>query len=123
VEYVVITSRLGKDIWGLALYPFIFIQKDIIGNEKQYLRILNHERIHHAQQIELLIIPFYLWYFLEYGYYYIKTRNAHRAYLSIRFERECNKHEMDLNYLAKRRPYNYLFPQRKAGKGHRRKHA
>ena len=45
---------LGKGIGALAFYPFIFIDpKTKITKE-----LINHEKIHLRQQIELLIIPF-----------------------------------------------------------------
>jgi hypothetical protein len=100
---------MKADVWGLALYPFILINKRIVSNPKTYRRTLNHERIHHAQQLELLILPFYIWYVLEYLIYLVITRNSDLAYRSIRFERECYKHEKDQEYLANRRPYNYVF--------------
>lgn len=37
----------------------------IITYEKLSKEELNHERIHSAQQKELLYIPFYIWYFLN----------------------------------------------------------
>jgi hypothetical protein len=68
----------------------------------------------------LLFIPFIIWYYLEYGYHYLRTLDADQAYRSIRFERECFRNEKDLNYLSKRRPYNYLFPAKKTRKKRQR---
>lgn len=109
LEFILVSNMMSADVWGLALYPFILINKRIVRNKRTYRHTLNHERIHHAQQRELLILPFYVWYGLEYLVYLCITRNSDRAYRSIRFEKECYKHEKDLNYLAKRRPYNYIF--------------
>ena len=38
---------------------------------------LNHELIHTAQAKELLYIPFYLWYIIEWFYLYLKYRITH----------------------------------------------
>lgn len=40
----------------------------IITCEKLSKEEINHERIHSAQQKELLYIPFYIWYFFEWVY-------------------------------------------------------
>ena len=40
----------------------------IITYEKLSKEELNHERIHSAQQKELLYIPFYIWYFFWMGH-------------------------------------------------------
>ena len=120
LEYISISSRLDKHTYGYATYPFITINKRILRHEKLFHCTVNHERIHHAQQIELLFIPFIIWYYLEYGYHYLRTLDADQAYRSIRFERECFRNEKDLNYLSKRRPYNYLFPAKKTRKKRQR---
>ncbi len=51
-------------VGGLALYPFIFIKEGL--DQQRTTVLLNHERIHLRQQIELLILPFYLIYLLNY---------------------------------------------------------
>lgn len=86
---------LGQGIRALAFWPFIIMPKSTIIDEE----LINHERIHLRQQIELLIIPFYIWYLIEFytkGYYHIK------------FEREAYKNECNLTYLKHRRPYAWL---------------
>jgi len=57
---------------------------------------LNHELIHTAQARELLYIPFYLWYIIEWFYLY-----------HIRFEKEAYAHQEDLEYLNRRKYYCY----------------
>lgn len=68
---------------------------------------LNHERIHTAQQRELLYIGFYLWYITEWLCLLTKYRNGVKAYFHIRFEQEAYRHQSDLDYLKKRRHYHY----------------
>lgn len=72
-------------------------------------RLINHERIHLQQQLELLIFPFYIWYAIEYLIFRIKFNNHDKAYRSIRFEKEAYNYDSDLKYLQKRKRYNYLF--------------
>ena len=60
---------------------------------------MNHERIHIRQQLELLILPFYVLYLIEFAIGIFKYKNRLNAYLNISFEREAYKHDFDLNYL------------------------
>lgn len=69
--------------------------------------IVNHERIHTRQQKELLYIPFYLLYVLEWLFRLVQYRNQNDAYMNISFEREAYKHGRDLSYLSKRKPYSW----------------
>ena len=69
---------------------------------------LNHERIHLRQQLELLVVPFYLWYLLEYVYHYLRLRDPKRAYRAISFEREAYANEKDLRYLHRRSFWGFL---------------
>jgi hypothetical protein len=93
---------------GLTFYPFVFLaDKD----DKLNKVFINHEKIHIRQQLELLILPFYLWYFTEYLFRLIQYKDRKEAYFNISFEREAYKNEKDLNYL-KQRPFwcfkNYI---------------
>lgn len=96
---------LGKKFFAINLFGFIFAKGDC--NEF----ILNHEKIHSRQMWELLILPFYLIYILEWLIKLIIYRNNYLAYKNISFEREAYQHQYDLKYLKARRSYssfNYL---------------
>lgn len=67
--------------------------------------VINHEKIHTAQMKELLFIPFYILYILEWLFRLVQYRNLHKAYLNISFEREAYRHGHDLGYLKRRRRY------------------
>lgn len=84
----------------MALFPFILLRTT--GSETDPV-ILNHERIHLRQQLELLLLPFYLLYLLHYLYLLIRFRNHEKAYRNILFEREAYDHEGDNRYLERRR--------------------
>ncbi len=89
----------------MAIFPFILLRdKDLRLNQ----RLINHERIHLRQQLELLIIPFYIWYFIEYLFRLIQYKNAHQAYMNISFEREAYQNDEDLEFLQNRKLFNFL---------------
>lgn len=66
--------------------------------------LVNHEKIHLRQQLELLIIPFFVIYGIEFLVRLIQYKNWNIAYRNISFEREAYKNEKDLNYI-KLRPF------------------
>lgn len=74
--------------------------------------VVNHERIHTAQQRELLFVPFYILYILEWLCRLLQYRNRHKAYMNISFEREAYAHGDDLSYLPTRRPFAQWRPRR-----------
>lgn len=90
---------------GLTFYPFVFLaDKDDKLNEV----FINHEKIHIRQQLELLIVPFYLWYFTEYLFRLLQFRNRKKAYYAISFEREAYANEKDLAYLNSRPFWGFM---------------
>ena len=84
----------SEGIRGLAFFPFIFINdaSDI------YPELINHEKIHLRQQLELGIIPFYIWYLI--ALYRV-------GYMNISFEKEAYANENDLTYLQNRRIFAF----------------
>lgn len=90
---------------GLTFYPFVFL---VNKNDKLNKVFVNHERIHLRQQLELLILPFYVWYGLEFLLRLIQYKNRRKAYYNICFEREAYGNEKDLNYLEKRSFWKFL---------------
>jgi hypothetical protein len=89
----------------MAIWPLIFIKdKDL---KHDYI-LINHERIHLQQQIELLWFPFFLWYIGEFLIKLIFYRKWHKAYKAISFEREAYHNEKNINYLNTRRFWSFL---------------
>lgn len=70
--------------------------------------VVNHEKIHTRQEWELLFIPFYILYVVEYLIRLIQYRNHHEAYMNISYEIEAYTHGHDLSYLKRRKPYSWL---------------
>lgn len=94
-----------KGYTGITIFPFVFLKsKNLKGNSV----LINHEKIHLKQQLELLIIPFYLWYVLEFFIKLWKYKKWHLAYRNISFEREAYSKENDLEYLNKRQMWAFL---------------
>jgi hypothetical protein len=90
---------------GLTVFPFMFLKhKTLKGNSV----LINHEKIHLRQQLELLIIPFFMIYILEYVVRLIQYRSRPLAYRNISFEREAYINEKDLDYLKKRPFWNFV---------------
>ncbi|RZL14289.1 MAG: hypothetical protein EOO96_30920 [Pedobacter sp.] len=86
----------------MAIYPFIFIKRKEYKNDRI---LVNHERIHHQQQIELLVIPFYIIYLLNYIVNIFRFKSHHQAYLHIIFEKEAYTNEHNLRYLSTRKTF------------------
>lgn len=103
---IIVCQKLLKNtkINGITLYPFIFIKKP---EDKKNRVLINHEKIHLKQQLELLIVFFYIAYVAEYYYHLFKLKNGHQAYRAISFEREAYAMEYDLNYLKKRKFWGF----------------
>ncbi len=80
-------------------------------------RVINHERIHTRQQRELLFLPFYLLYLLEYFLRLVMLRNHDKAYRAISFEREAYANEADREYLRRRPLFAWTRYLRHDGKG------
>lgn len=98
--FLIVTKYLvPKGFRGLTTFPFIFVRQDM---DKENLVFLNHEKIHLRQQLELLILPFFIWYFLEYLVRLVQYRNRELAYRNISFEREAYTNETNLDYLKSR---------------------
>jgi len=87
---------------AITLFPFIFIKDE--GDEI----LIRHETIHIKQQLELLIVGFYVWYLVDYLIKLIKTRNPKWAYYHIIFEREAYDNQADADYLSKRKLWGFI---------------
>jgi len=96
---------IPKGYRGLALFPFVFVKHSL---DKKNPVFVNHERIHLRQQFELLVIPFFLWYFMEFLVRFIQYKNWNLAYRNISFEREAYSNEKDLGYLKRRSFWSFL---------------
>lgn len=91
-----------KGFKAINLFGVVFVRKGHLMRDID----LNHEAIHTAQMRELLYVPFYILYVLEWLWLLIIFQNGHAAYRHITFEREAYAHESDLSYLETRPMFN-----------------
>lgn len=74
-----------KEFKAINLFGILFVRK---GCKMSSIDI-NHERIHYAQMKELLYIPFYIIYFIEWLIRFLYLGNSYKAYRSTSFEVEA----------------------------------
>lgn len=93
-----------KGYKAINLFGLVFARKDY---KKLTEEEINHESIHTAQMKEMLYVPFYLWYGIE---YLIKRWNNTQkdAYHAISFEREAYDNEENMCYLNNRKHYSWF---------------
>ena len=94
-----------KGYTGITLFPFVFLKHKSL---KYDAKLMNHERIHLRQQLELLVLPFFVWYIIEFIIRFSQCRQWTVAYKSISFEREAYLNESDEEFLKSRRFWNFL---------------
>lgn len=94
-----------KNYVGLSVWPFIILKNDSLKTD---IVLINHEKIHLKQQLELLIIPFYLIYITEWLMRSLFYLSFYRGYQNISFEREAYVNEHNLNYSSERRPFSFI---------------
>jgi len=99
---ILIVKRLPAA--GMAIFPFILLKSEHLRADKV---IINHEKIHLRQQLELLILPFYIFYLIHYLINLIRFKQHDIAYRNIVFEKEAYDNDGNLNYL-KRSWYGWL---------------
>ncbi|QTD37429.1 hypothetical protein JL193_15260 [Polaribacter batillariae] len=94
-----------KGFIGITLFPFIFLKN---SRFKEHKVLINHEKIHLKQQLELLVFFFYVFYILEWFIKLLKYKSSYIAYKNISFEREAYEHEKNLNYIKNRTFWAFL---------------
>lgn len=91
----------------MTIWPFMFVRKD--QKEKFTKRTERHETTHALQQMECMILPFFILYGLE---WLIKLPfckfDTDRAYTSISFEQEAYEHQSEALYNKERRHYAWI---------------
>ncbi len=104
--FLIVTKYLiPKGYRGMTVYPFVLLRD---RNDKENLVFLNHERIHLRQQLELLVLPFFVLYGIDFLVKLARYRDKKSAYRNVVFEREAYTNEKDLDYLRSRSFWNFL---------------
>ncbi|RAK20116.1 hypothetical protein B0I03_1085 [Flavobacterium aquaticum] len=96
---------IPKGFRGFTFFPFVFLSDK---KDKSNSVLLNHERIHIRQQLELLIVFFFIWYGIEFLVRLVQYKDRRAAYYNISFEREAYSKEKDLYYLKQRSFWSFL---------------
>lgn len=103
-------DRIGvfMKIGGITLWPWIILREryNMAYLEKQKERVIRHEMTHIKQQAEMLVLPFYIWYVVEYILKLFKYGS--KAYRNLSFEREAYANEHDLEYINNRKAYAWM---------------
>ena len=89
---------------AINLFGILFVRKGAKMSEED----INHESIHSEQMKELLYIFFYLFYVIEWVIKVIKYKDLDIAYRAISFEREAYMNQSNLEYLLRRKPFNWI---------------
>ena len=96
---IVRTSVLPfKGFTAINLLGVLFVHHGVYLSHE----LMNHERIHTAQQRELLYVFFYVAYVLE---WLVRLPMRGNAYRNISFEREAYSNQRNLHYLESRPLY------------------
>ena len=95
---------IPKGFSGITVFPFIVFRTRFYRDN---MVTVNHEKIHIRQQLELLILPFYVLYFIDFIVKYVKFRDKHLAYKNIVFEKEAYENERNLRYLENRKWFEF----------------
>jgi len=104
MRYWAVTWK-GLPANAMAIFPFMVFKH---AEQKKDPLLINHEKVHFYQQLELLVLPFYILYLVNYLVNLIRFRNHDQAYFNICFEKEAYSNERNPNYLKKRRLYAWL---------------
>jgi hypothetical protein len=94
-----------KGYTGFTFFPFVFVKYRRLKEDKVFI---NHEKVHFKQQLELLILPFYLIYVFEFLVRFYQYKTWYLAYRNISFEREAYANESNLFYLKQRSFWHFL---------------
>jgi hypothetical protein len=94
-----------KNIKGISLFPFIIVENKQIKLDKYFI---NHEKIHIKQQLEMMLVLFYLWYGIEFVIKLFKYKKFYLAYENISFEKEAYLNEKNLEYLKNRKFWGFI---------------
>ena len=99
-------------IAGISLFPVVILREYYLYTspywKKRKAKTVNHETIHFQQQLEMLVIPFYILYILEYLIKFFIFFDTKKAYYNISFEQEAFANDTNLDYLKTRKRFNWV---------------
>jgi hypothetical protein len=89
-------------VGGITIWPFVIIRPN-----KNWI-VINHESIHIKQQQELLIIPFYILYLIEWFIGIFIYGSIIKSYYNISFEKEAYENQSNPDYLKSRKLFSWV---------------
>lgn len=98
------TKLFPQGYKAITIGPFVITKPNTVLDPID----IQHESIHWAQEKEMLIIPFFLWYVIEFFIRLIIYRNWNKAYKNISFEQEAYNNQEDSEYIKNRKHYNWI---------------
>ena len=102
---ILIKPKLVPKGHAITIYPFILLNNK---EQRDNHELINHERIHLKQQAEMLIIPFYIAYAVNYAINLFRYDLKRVAYRNIIFEKEAYSNKHNLNYIETRKFWGFL---------------
>ena len=100
IPIIIYTKR--KIFWkyrGFSFFIFIWINKDVLDKPK----IINHEKIHFWQQVEMAFVVQWMLYMCFYVVNRLRGMSHDEAYINNPFEKEAFANDWNFNYLKKRK--------------------
>ncbi len=104
-KIVVFPYILTRSFVAVTIFPFIILKRKEFKDD---FVLINHEKIHIKQQIELLWFLFFAWFILEYFIRLIQYKDFYLAYKNISFEREAYDREHQIEYLSSRPHFAFI---------------
>ena len=98
------TKLFPQGYKAITIGPFVITKPNTVLDPID----IQHENIHWTQEKEMLIIPFFLWYVIEFFIRLIIYRNWNKAYKNISFEQEAYNNQEDSEYIKNRKHYNWI---------------
>lgn len=101
-----------KGFAAVNIFGVVFVREEAQTyfdyDPNSYTRMINHEGIHTKQMQELLFMPFYVWYLLEWVVRLVMYRDMRKAYRNISFEREAYANQYNWDYNKERKRYAFI---------------
>ncbi|GAA4781304.1 hypothetical protein GCM10023231_05950 [Olivibacter ginsenosidimutans] len=107
MKHIYYILPITSSIQAVALWPIILANKSWKACGVP-THILRHEKIHHQQQLEMLVLPFYIWYSIEWLVRWLIYRDRKKAYREISLEKEAYANDGNPGYLQERKYWSFL---------------
>lgn len=106
-KMILIISKfwVPKGFSGITVFPFVIVRNQFWAKNNHFI---NHEKIHLRQQLEMLVVFFFIWYGMEFLVRCLQYKNLREAYRNISFERDAYANEHLMDYLKNRQFFSWV---------------